>query len=38
MSELCTPQRQQRDLTFVEQLPTKLLNERYFPFPPVETV
>lgn len=38
MSELCTPQRQQRDLTFVEQLPVKPLYERYESFPPVETV
>lgn len=38
MSELCTPQRPQRDLTFVEQLPVKPLTERYESFPPVETV
>lgn len=38
MSELCTPQRPARDLSFVEQLPKKQLNERYESFPPVETV
>lgn len=38
MSELCTLQRQSRDLTFVEQLHQKQLNERYESFPPVETV
>jgi hypothetical protein len=38
MSETCTPQRPARDLTFVEQLHLKQLNERYESFPPVETV
>jgi hypothetical protein len=36
MSELCTPQRPERDLPFVETLQLKQLNERYYSFPPVE--
>ena len=38
MSELCTPQRNARDLAFVERLQLKQLDERYPSFPPVEAV
>jgi hypothetical protein len=36
MSEPCTPQRNLRDVAFVEKLQSKQLDERYPSFPPVE--